>query len=407
VLDGSGTNVGPVVSSPARLRVGAWLLVAIGVALLVTSLYLPWVSLRFDPGLTWVPAGQPIAVTVQTYDLAALPGAMALVMADWVVLLGLFAVSRRVPRWRRRLVGITMAVLGILLFVILGQEQTAVQASGRASDHPGPDLLAGAWVALLGAVVVAAAIAATDRVKAPAAAEALPVPAEPDSVERPGPSTADDLPDPPTMAEQSQEPASEPAFGWSARPVWQPWWRRRGPLTALVAGIGVVVLGAGTVVWLAVQKPSGPVHGSGDLRASLLPAPPGATPLVLSGQDSAGGLAGGPFLGIAPQSGQGDTAFGGWIEPAGQDRIRIGLVRFASDDEAHQTFAALLAWLTRTSSQPGREVPGVPGAQSFLIGSDAAVIGEQGNVLFVISDVGSGATIGTIDELARQQYDRL
>jgi hypothetical protein len=355
---------------------------------------------RIDPGLSAVLFGQPTAVTVRTYRLSELPGAATMVAADWVVLLGLLALSWSVPRWRRRLVGITVVVLGVLLLLTLGLGQTAVQASGSASDYPTAELLAGAWLALLGACIIGVAVAV------PAATAKAPV-------LRPNGEAATsraDLgnvatPDLPTVAaEQSQEPAGawNPAAGWSVRPVWQPWWRRRGPRVALLAGIAAAALAAGTAVWLAVDVPPA-ADGHSGLRRLVLPAPPGSTRAAFNGQTIVSGMDGGPL--VAQRSDVRQVAFGGW-EPSGQDRLGIALLQLASDDEARRTLA-LFFMQSRLSDQHLEDVPGVPDAQSFGSGSQVDVVGQRGDVIYIIVYAGPDATASVVNTLAKRQYDLL
>jgi hypothetical protein len=127
------------------------------------------------------------------------------------------------------------------------------------------------------------------------------------------------------------------------RPVWRPWWRRRGPRTVLLAGAAAVLLIAGTAVWLVAQAPAAPRDHSGDLRQYLLPAPPGSTVSVPDGLVSAASIDDSLFAAATvQQAGVRQVAVEAWLEPVGQNRVRVGLVRFESDDQASQVLSGFL-----------------------------------------------------------------
>jgi hypothetical protein len=279
-------------------------------------------------------------------------------------------------------------VLGVLLLLTLGLTQTAVRVSGRASDYPDTELLPGAWLAFLGACVVGVAVAAT-------AAHRPPVPVR---IVEPPPAPAAVAVSP---APAAQRPAS--AAGWSERPVWEPWWRRRGPRIRVLAGIAALALVAGTGVWLAGRGPSTSDGHSGDLRRLVLPTPPGSTPLAPDGQSVAGmdGLLG------AVRAQVSQAAFGGWVEPSGRDRVTIALLRFDSESEAIRTFSLVSIARVQLTGVPGASMPGMPDVESFAADAGVSAIGERGDVIFLIVYAGPDASVAAVEGLAGRQYDLL
>jgi hypothetical protein len=207
------------------------------------------------------------------------------------------------------------------------------------------------------------------------------------------------------------EPASpnEPAAGWSVRPVWRPWWRRRGPRTVLLAGAAAVLLIAGTAVWLVAQAPAAPRDHSGDLRQYLLPAPPGSTVSVPDGLVSAASIDDSLFAAATvQQAGVRQVAVEAWLEPVGQNRVRVGLVRFESDDQASQVLSGFLLMKggrpVNRGSGTYRERPVPPPSTTV---PRPLAIGERGDVLFMVAYTGPGASVPAIHALARNQYDLL
>jgi hypothetical protein len=264
---------------------------------------------------------QPGTVTVQTYGVTALPGAVTMLVADWSALLALLVLSWRVPRWRRRLVGITIVVLSVLLLLTLGEGQTAVAASGLARQYPDTELLPGAWLALLGAGLIGGAIAVPATPRPLAASQSDQPSGDPIAIVGP----ARGAPASPTVTEPEPASPMPPTAGWSVRPVRQPWWRRPGPRIALLTGAAAVVLVIGAVAWLAVQTPAAPRDHSGDLRGFLLPLPPGATLSAIDGQLDAASIDDNPIAPIAVQQGGiQQIAVERWLETSGQGRVSVG-----------------------------------------------------------------------------------
>jgi hypothetical protein len=356
-------------------------LAGLGVALMATSLALPWVRIQVDPDLLGL-AGRPVGG--QTYWLGALSGAPALVVTDWLLLLGAYALAWRTPRWWRALLWVAIGVLGLLGLLILGLGRDTVPASADPTVHP----LAGAWLGFLGGVLVLLALAAL----------AGPSSAKPPSPADPALSTVDSRPSTVDSRHSTVDGVGsglEPGAGWSARPAWQPWYRRRGPVAALVAGgIAVLVL-AGVDVWLLVIAPRDTHDHSGDLHRFLVSAPAGAVPM--SPEVFADQIAVADAKGIA-------AASEAWSGPAEGDRGAVILLRFDSDATASQALSMFGLVQAKASSE---NVPDIPGARVYTVGSQHVVMGVQGDVLFAVIEDGLDASDGSAVALAKAQYAAL
>jgi hypothetical protein len=145
----------------------------IGLAILVAAVSLPWVRIHIPENPITAVLGSPITYgtyEVRTYGFAALRSATAGIMADWAILLGLVGLSWRIPRWRRPLTITATVLVGILLLVILGLGRTVADSIAADQDLPRTaylagattDYLGGAWLGLIGAVVLIGATALPD-----------------------------------------------------------------------------------------------------------------------------------------------------------------------------------------------------------------------------------------------------
>lgn len=387
-------------------RASALALAFIGLLVLIDAQLVPWFRVR--PGsLFTLPGGQDPATVVRPYRLADLSGAATPLYVGWVVLFGLFVVAWVRAGWRRTLLRVAVAVDVVLAFVTFDLARTALGLSGfREQDYPTTEFRSGVWLAVFGAVVVTlavAALAAPPRVRADS-------PATPSA-------TA-------TVAGPPQPAVATAGTGWSARPVWVPWWRRRGPVTALVIGVAALVVVSAMVVWAALHKPPGPRDHSGDLRQLLVAAPTGSTPgsrpsgtAVELGLEQAAELSGDQQLSgaVLPLLNARRAVADGWTEPDGT-AVTVVLLQCGSDDAAATVLDTYQHLAQKGSDDSGvADVPGLPGARSFVgpARDDKGrmlihAVAQRGDIVFLITEERPGtADLTHIGALAARQYDQL
>ncbi|HEX5543502.1 MAG TPA: hypothetical protein VFX60_18440 [Micromonospora sp.] len=387
---------GAAMRAAAVARRGIGLALALlGLAVLVAAQSTPWVSVRLD-GITRVLRGQDTEQT--TYHLADLPGAQAPLYIGGVLLFGVFAAAWVKPDWRRFLLRAAIALDIVLVFLILDLGQTAVKVSGYPpSDYPKSELLSGSALALVGLVMVTGAVAAL-------AAPVREQSAAPRDVEPVSPS------------------GSSGGVGWSARPVWVPWWRRPGPLIALVCGVVAMVLMSVAVLWLALDRAALPRDQPRDLRQLLVSAPAGSTPWPAG---TGGQLTLGQVVDLSgdarPEAlvfqllAVNRAAVGGWTESDGTTVV-IALMQFDSEGAAA---SFLDAYGSRTKQRVGdgnvAGIPGLPGGQSFvdpLGGGDDGfpiqTLAQRGDIVVLVLEAQPAAVgLAHINALVVDQYDQL
>ncbi|RKN27271.1 hypothetical protein [Micromonospora musae] len=407
----------PRVARPGQ-HIGALALAVLALAALIGAHFLPWVAVLAGSALDRL-FGQDPEQPLRTYRLLDLSETAVPLYVGWLMLFGAFAAGWVKPGWRRTLLRLVCLVDLAIVFLVLDIGRPAVEASGlRASDYPRADIRSGALLALLGVLLVTAAVAA---LTAPVRARAERSTSQASAL-RPG-SVSGSAAHAPEPTVGTQAPASRPPVttGWSARPVWVPWWRRRGPITALVLGVVVAVVAAGASVWLALHRPATPRDHSGDLREFLVTAPVGST-FNAEVQASDGQLSvsqvtqlidAGP-ADVFTLLGMRSAVMGGWVEPDGVS-VTVTLIQFSSDDDAS---GFLYTYGLRTQERTGSdstEIPGLQGAHSFV---DAARddkdrvrvdgVAQRGDVVLLITEAQPGTTdVARVNTLLRSQYDRL
>lgn len=357
------------------MRRPPWYVAGLGLVAMAVSLALPWVRVSVGADLAGAPADD------RTYWLGALPGATALVLTDWLVLLAVFVLAWRRPRWCRVLVGVAAAVLAIFGLSVLNLGRDTVPADRYPVSH----LLAGAWLGSLAAVeiVVALGILARSRAAEPSTVDLIP-------------STMDALAVTPVPTAEDPVGGPGPESGWSARPVWQPWYRRRGPVVTLVFGGLVLLMIVGGGVWLTVVAPADAHPHPGDLHGYLVAAPAGTEPISPAAVSEQ--------LELTARDGV-DMAGEGWTGPADGDRGAVALLRFDSEGTAYRVLSGFAQVEARRMSS--RPVPEIPGALAYDLDNGLLVIGVQGDVIFEVAELGPDATTGDILLLATAQYGRL
>ncbi|MFD0787454.1 hypothetical protein ACFQZ8_26425, partial [Micromonospora azadirachtae] len=212
------------------------------------------------------------------------------------------------------------------------------------------------------------------------------------------------------------------ATGWSARPEWLPWWRRRGPVTALALGAIAAVAVAGGTVWFALNRPPAPRDHSSDLRAFLVDAPVGSAPNPdVLGTDGELSIAQATQLIDADAPGDIITLLGmhravteGWTEANGTS-VTVTLIQFESNDEAS---GFLETYCRRAQTKRGSgstATAGPQGSQSFVdptrddkgrVQVDA--IAQRQDVVLLITEAQPGSVdAARVNTLVQDQYDRL
>lgn len=177
--------------------------------------------------------------------------------------------------------------------------------------------------------------------------------------------------------------------------MWQPWYRRRGPLTTLAGSALALLVLVGIGVWLAVVAPAPTHRHPGDLNRFLVDTPVNTEPMspdAFSQRTDPADTAGVDVVAEA------------WSGPRNGDQGEISLLRFASADTAYRVSSGFARAEARILSD---SLPGIPGALMYSQPDELLVVGAQGDVVFVIIERGPDAARDDIAALAQAQYDRL
>ena len=399
-LDGGTATTTPVRASVILRRVTGGVLAILGSAMLVTAQSLPWLSVRVGKTNLLLRDDAEQAVRMR---LAELPEVRTWLYVGWVLLFAVVVAAWVRPDWRRGVVRAAVTLDVVLVFLTLDLGRTAVEVSGfQASDYPKTAILSGAVLALFGLLFTSVAVAVLsapvrgrlDRL----GAQALAYPPQPTVL---GGGT-----------------------GWSQRPTWVPWWRRRGPVTALVIGVVGLLLVPAMVVWLVLHRPAPARDHSGDLWQFLVTAPAGSTPqpypsggsgqpslievVQLSDHPEPGRLS---FQLLTIRRGVVDR----WTEPDGTT-VTIALLQSKSESTATAFLRGYQSQVTEMVDDSDiREVPGLPGAQSFVnpVKDEKGrfrihAVVQRTDIVVLITEARPGQVDRThINALVRDQYNRL
>ncbi|MBO4206830.1 hypothetical protein [Micromonospora echinofusca] len=401
-----------------------------GVTALVGAQVLPWVSVRTGgmfPGLA--PA------TVGVWYLHDLSGAAIPLHVGWAGLVGLIVAAWARPSWRRYAFRAAVGLSLVLVFLICDLGQAAIEDGGYdRGAYPDASLQAGALLGMFGTAVLVLSVAALARStghrqvavppppdvpgQAPPAPPTVPVPT-PQTAAPPAPTpqtaATPGAAAPPPARETAAPPAAGGA-GWSARPVWVPWWRRRGPRTAAIAGAVVTAVLLATTVWMVAHRPAPPPWRTATLDELIIePTGVGApvTPpdiaeqLDLRDVDAASVLFG--LTGVRQSVGR------GWTESDGTF-VTTMLLRFGSPESAEWFATTCRQHLLRQVGQSGAaDLPDLGGASAFTSTTAGAggvarvrIVAHRGDVVVLVTETASTAvSAGHAHRYARDQYHRL
>ncbi|MEH1013180.1 hypothetical protein V6U90_08705 [Micromonospora sp. CPCC 206060] len=393
-----------------------------GVTSLVGAQVLPWVSVRTGdmfPGLR--PA------TVGVWHLHDLAGATIPLHIGWAGLLGLIVVAWVRPSWRRYAFRAAVGLSLVLTFLICDLGQAAIEAGGyQRADHPDASLQTGAVLGMFGTAALVLSVAALARstghrqVATPPPYVSNQTPPAPPTVPARTPQTAA----PPAAAATAPPPARETAApsaaaggeGWSARPVWVPWWRRRGPRTAAIAGAVVTVVLLATTVWMVAHRPAPPPWRTATLDELIIEptgvGPPVTPPDIAEQLDLRDGDAASVLFGL---TGVQQSVGKGWAEADGTF-VTIMLLRFGFPDSAERFAATCVQHLQRQVGRSGAaDLPDLGGASAFTSTTAGAggvarvrIIAHRGDVVVLVTETASSTvSTGHAHRYAREQYHRL
>ncbi|SIR91930.1 hypothetical protein SAMN05444858_12757 [Micromonospora avicenniae] len=406
-------------AGPGRQRVTALALAALGLLALVGAQFMPWVAVRTADTLDRL-FGEDPEQAARGYRLVDLSEAAIPLLVGWVVLFGAFAAAWVKPDWRRMLLRLVCVADVVIVFLTFDLGRHAVDASGaRASDNPAADIQSGALLALLGALLVTVALG---TLMAPGRARPENETSQPPAAP-PGHDPRSMSPSPqPTTVSQARASQSPVATGWSARPEWVPWWRRRGPVTALVLGVITAVAVAGGTAWFALNRPPAPRDHPSDLREFLVDAPVGSAPNPdVIGTDGRLSISQATQLIDAAEPGDIISLLGmrravteGWTEGNGTS-VTVTLIQFGSNDEASGFLETYCRRARTKRISESATTTGPQGSQSFVdparddkgrVQVDA--IAQRQDVVLLITEAQPGSVdVARVHALVQDQYDRL
>jgi hypothetical protein len=153
--------------APLGARVRRWGVAAIALTMFILAALQPWIRLHIPTDPVAELVGGPQRYEIRMYGFTQLQDTTAGIVADWAILVALFVLSWRVPRWRRPL-AIAAGVVVVLLLVVtvnLGRTLADSLAPGRDLPYDAlpayarTDYLRGAWFSVIGAVELLGVIA--------------------------------------------------------------------------------------------------------------------------------------------------------------------------------------------------------------------------------------------------------